>query len=69
MEIHKIEAIIDLMRKKSVEEIRLDDMHIKLFPDYNDDDEVSEDLKKALEKINATTDEDIMLDPYAGLEN
>ena len=69
MDIVKIEAIVDLMRKKGTEEIRFDDLYIKLFPDYNQNDEMSEELKKAIEKINNANDEEIMLDPYAGLES
>lgn len=69
MELKKLEETLKLMKKYKVQEISYGEMTIKLSDDFESD--LSPEARKALENIEKssdTSDEDILYNPYAGLE-
>ena len=69
MEIEQIEKIVDLMRDKCVQELNIEGLHLKLFDDYDSPPEYTDEEISKLAKANEVSDDEIMLNPYAGLEN
>ncbi len=69
MDLETLEKTFILMRKHKVLELRLDDDYIKLADDF--DDTLSPETQKALaqmQKAEQATDEEVLFNPYAGLE-
>lgn len=69
MDISRLEMILKLMRKMDVAEIKFDDVHIKLFESIAEP-ELPPEAKEMLDKLenDKTSDDDILMNPYAGLE-
>lgn len=71
MKIEELEQVFILMKKHDVSSLALDGeiVTIKMRDDY--EKEMSPEIKEALEKLEKSenvSDEDILYDPYAGLE-
>lgn len=69
MNIESIEAIINLMKKNRVLELEVEGLSLKLDPHF--EEEIPEELKEKINKMmeDDADDEEILMNPYVGLEH
>lgn len=69
MDVNELEKMLKTLKKYGVTEFKNEDCLIKLDADY--DATLSPEVTEALEKLKKSedvTDEDVLFNPYAGLE-
>lgn len=67
--IEELEKILKLMKEYKVESLTMDELHLKLFDDF--DGNLSPETQAQLNKMKQAeqvSDEEVLFNPYAGLE-
>lgn len=65
----ELEDIIKILKKHKIKEFSMDDLKIVFFDEIHEP-ELTEEQKEMLDKLenDTTSDEDILMNPYAGME-
>ena len=70
-DIQELKALIKWIKKQNIKEFKLDNLSVIFFEsDDYDQSVISSEAKEMLDKLqnDKTTDDDILMNPYAGLQ-
>lgn len=63
----ELKALVEYLKGQNIKEFVLDDLKI-VFKDFEEPAELTEEQKEMLDKVESASDEDILMNPYAGME-